>query len=1054
MGWGVKVKHFTGAGQAGSASKGWSMWAGVGRFGTWRGPRALRACVVGSVVLGVLGLGGAARGENLHFTYLWHLEQPIYWPDQQASGDDRYERAWQSIQRTDAGAAHPANDLREVFGKDDRVAAYQWRPRDTISAISWSGEAGAQISYSGGLIENVTSLGAAGQLGYSPSWYGAWREARGWPTSGAGVPRCDIVLFPFHHSILPLLDESAVRKEIQLYRAVYDDAWGASPGVSKGLFPPEICFSERLIPAFVAEGVEWVVVSNEHISRACANFPLMLGSGGVNCDPPNLADQINPAQGNWFRRSISRGCSPASAYPYAYTPHRAKYIDPETGAESTIIVVPADQALSWDDGYSPLGLDAFDTLQAANPPGRPQLVLLAHDGDNAWGGGYSYYMEAVPNFVSSASEAGYVPTVVQEYLSDHPVPMDDIVHVEDGGWVNADGDFGSPTFINWNWPLVDGSGQIDIAGGWAEDERNWAVIIAAQNRVDTAEQIGGAPNINKILYPDGSANDVERAWHYFLGALNSGYMYYGTALDMEVKPTIACNEAVEHADAVIGDGSADATPPTVWIPQRHPYNPGSTNFGAQWGYTPTPTNGDVWFWTFVYDVSGVSLVTLEYRVDADGVNPLGTSENETYAGGAGVGAWTALPMVQRAFPAGNFHNDPSIDFFEMPQYIADEYSIELTGERDVLIDYYVEATDTRGYSRRTPIQHVYIGPGGGTSDPTVTVDPDPPLAGQDVTVAYDPAGGPLAGAGQVYMHYGFNSWNPVISADPAMTWNAGDAVWEVTVSVSSVATQLDVVFNDGAGTWDNNNGQDWHFAVEGGGPSDAWVMDGVLDAGATPVAENGALVLYAGLIGPELYVAAPDAGEGNDHFIFVANAPGAIQAAPWAKSGQVAAWSAFLADENDNDYSGWFDTTATTRSATHPSNGGVLEGTIRLDEEFGALPDAVYLAFAPYATADGGALISFAQVPTSTDGDGDVDAAEYVRFALASGGPAADFDGDDDVDLADYGRFLDCYNGPENPPAGPDCDAADLDGDGDVDLADYGEFLDCYNGPANPPACG
>src|SRR5262245_54988995 len=37
------------------------------------------------------------RADNLQFTYLWHLEQPIYWPDRQSAGPDRYERAWQSI---------------------------------------------------------------------------------------------------------------------------------------------------------------------------------------------------------------------------------------------------------------------------------------------------------------------------------------------------------------------------------------------------------------------------------------------------------------------------------------------------------------------------------------------------------------------------------------------------------------------------------------------------------------------------------------------------------------------------------------------------------------------------------------------------------------------------------------------------------------------------------------------------------------------------------------------------------------------------------------------
>jgi hypothetical protein len=64
-----------------------------------------------------------------------------------------------------------------------------------------------------------------------------------------------------------------------------------------------------------------------------------------------------------------------------------------------------------------------------------------------------------------------------------------------------------------------------------------------------------------------------------------------------------------------------------------------------------------------------------------------------------------------------------------------------------------------------------------------------------------------------------------------------------------------------------------------------------------------------------------------------------------------------------------------------------------------------------------------------------------------------DFDNDGDVDLTDYGTFLSCYNGPNQPPAGPSCDDADFEGDGDVDLSDYGVFLGCYNGPNNPAAC-
>src|SRR5438105_12806518 len=92
----------------------------------------MKTCSI--VLLSVwLGLVPSALAENLHFTYLWHLEQPIYWPDRQAGSTDRYERAWQSILHKDAGAAHPAGDLRGIFSLADRVAAYQSRPRDSLN---------------------------------------------------------------------------------------------------------------------------------------------------------------------------------------------------------------------------------------------------------------------------------------------------------------------------------------------------------------------------------------------------------------------------------------------------------------------------------------------------------------------------------------------------------------------------------------------------------------------------------------------------------------------------------------------------------------------------------------------------------------------------------------------------------------------------------------------------------------------------------------------------------------------------------------------------------
>ncbi|MGE0481781.1 MAG: hypothetical protein AB7Q17_15045, partial [Phycisphaerae bacterium] len=982
-------------------------------------------------------LASAAAADNAPITYLRHLEQPIYWPGRQTSGADRYERAWESIQDRNAGSANPADNLTEIFGLADRVAAYQYRPRDTINDIRYLPEAGTQVSFSGGLVENLTSLGNANQLGYSTGWYAAAREARGWTTAG-GKPRLDIVIFPFHHPLLPLIDEHTVRKEIQLYKRVYGDAWGAAPGISRGLFPPEIAFSPRLIRVLVEEGVSWVVVSNEHISRACANYPVLLGSGGVNCDPPNRADQLNPAQSDWIRTSISRGCAPVNAAPYAYTPRYARHVDPATGVAYQLIVVPADQALSWQDGYSPLGLGGVAAVQAFNDASRPALVLLAHDGDNAWGGGYSYYREAVPNFAAAASSAGYVMTTIEQYLADHPPPANDFVHVEDGAWVNADGDFGSPQFLNWLWPLLNAGGQIDIPNGWHVDARNWAVITAAQNRVETAEQVAGGVSIVKILYPDASSSGAERAWHYFLAGLNSGFMYYGTPLDHEVKPTIASNEAVRNADPVIGSGSLDTTPPTVFIPQRHPWNPGSLNFGPQYGYATHSGDGDFHIWTFAYDVSGVQSVVLRIRTDADGVV---TDENRTYAGGAGVGAWQDVPMTRRVFPAGNIYNDPNINFFEMPTYIADQYWAHVTGVRDAMVDYYVEATDTRGWVKRSPIQRVHVGSGGGGPTDRVAFEPNPALAGHPVTIRYDAAGGPLASATSVRAHVGFDNWQHVLSPDLEMTPVPATMQWRVTLDVAPSAVQMDVAFNDGLGNWDNNSGQDWHAPVTGG--QAPFVMDGALDAGVTEIAANGALRLYAEVRGDRLYVAAPDAGEGNDHFVFVAAGPGALRAAPWAKAGLVADWTAFLADENNNDFEGWFDAGGSvyTAAATGP-NGGVLEGVIDLATELGgSLPASVWLAFGAYATADGGALISAAQIPASVNGNGNIDAVEYVEFVIRRPGDA---NCDGVVDNFDIDAFVLALTDPAaHGAAFPDCrrSNADANEDGEVDNFDIDPFV-------------
>jgi hypothetical protein len=759
---------------------------------------------------------------NVHTTWLWHLHQPIYWPERRVSGNDHYEAAWDTIQQQNAGRNHPSpENLSTIFGLADRVAAYQTRPHDALSSILGRPDAGAQVSYSGALMENVQSLGAAGQLGYAGNWNTYNQQARGWTTSG-GKPRLDLVNFTYHHALAPLLSDETLEMELRIHKRQMELFWGTNPATSRGYFPAETCFTERMIPMLQKVGIAWTVVANNHLTRACADFPLVTGSGGENCDIPNAADQINPAQGtaNYRRLSIERGCSPTAALPFAFQIHYGRYVDPVTGAESKIMLVPSDQALGWRDSYGSWDIGLLSDLAAKNNPAKPALALFAHDGDNAWSGGYSYYMEWVQNLATASASAGYSPSSVEQFLYENPPDSNDVVHVEDGGWVFADGDFGSPIFVNWHWPpsYSSGSGNVvDPSLGSSDKADNWRVIIATENRVKTAQQIASVtPRIDQVRDPGSfstTPNAVELGWHYYLGSLDSGFVYYGCHDDECQRAVVAQSNAVRNVNGILSENpSSDTTPPTLFPPQRHPWNPGGTNFGVQYGYKLTvATNSDFWVWTYGYDVSGITNVSL--RVRSNGTNPPTSDQFKTYAGGALAGTWQSSNMTKRVVA-------PVLGV--TPQYIADYYYAKISGITNAYVDYYVSGTDALGNVYNSPIQHVFVGTGqastggGGSTNGCngrVCVSPAPSIATASTTISFTPAGGPLASASAIYIHLGWNNWATVASPDATMAFNSASNRWEYTTTPPANATQLDCVFNNGSGTWDNNNGADWHFAV-------------------------------------------------------------------------------------------------------------------------------------------------------------------------------------------------------------------------------------------------
>ena len=260
--------------------------------------------------------------------------------------------------------------------------------------------------------------------------------------------------------------------------------------------------------------------------------------------------------------------------------------------------------------------------------------------------------------------------------------------------------------------------------------------------------------------------------------------------------------AITEANKVLArHPGSDPVGPSIFPPQRVPYNPG----GKMWNETSNAPS-DFVVWSFVEDVSGLASVTLKWRVDLDGVNPVQETDNEVYAQNAAkVTAWSNTATTASWWPSVKGPNVPD------PANRAMRHEGTIAGQHDVLIDYFVEAVDTKGNTNRSDIFHVWVGAntGGGTG-PYVEFDPAAPDGCGSVTVKYKKSGSPL-GAGQVYLHIGRNDWQSVIAPDPAMT-SVGE-YWTYSYNTPTNTEIINVCFNNGAGAWDSNGGQNWNLAV-------------------------------------------------------------------------------------------------------------------------------------------------------------------------------------------------------------------------------------------------
>lgn len=866
---------------------------------------------------GALLTGSAAIGQTVHVSRFWHNHQPTYWPEWNASDPDgqnsRVQYAADSI-RLKSGQNygglspnyHPQNNLEEIFGTQDRVNSYQSGPRNSLAGLA--SEAGFAVSYSGSLIDGVRQLGAKGMLGYGNGWANGYREARGWYTP-SGSRRMDLVGFTYHHSLAPLLPKSVFRKEVQIFKQAYWKAWNGNGDLSdhsKGFFPTEMAFSRHIVDVLADEGYQWVIVPSHHISRTCPTYNTKANPEGtyqIYSSPPNRADQIGPSpESGWWHSEPNPGNAAWNVSPYAYQLHKVKYVNPETGAEKTMIAVPSDDVLSYRFGYAAEGIGKIQQFIAphATDPSHPVIVMPATDGDNAWGGGSSSWFEATPQFFNDANNAGYRRNTPQDFVNAYGAAAEP-AHIEDGAWIFPEMCYGSPYFLKWIEPPVANTvigatnrypgTNIDLeTPGFALKFYSYAPLMAGANWCETAEQIlrdeGGSVAAWKIQAPydwNGawtSPNDVELAWHIYLHGLDSGFNYYGgLGNDDEVKPGLATRRAVEKLQPWMTTArrANDRTPPTVLKPQRFPHNPGGYTFG--W-FNRVPgvderflkkMPSDFYLWTHAYDLSGIpnNGVTAKVRIDADGVNPLASNQNETYAGGTEVGSWISIPMTKRELPKTRealnaAASNSQIDYFLPTNEVADYYFAKISNAnvpsfRGKLLDYHIEAVDSLGNVHKSEIQHVYVADdnGGGTVEPTpvVSINPATPTDAQAVTITYDPSGRNLAGASRVYLHVGRNGWQNRVTPRPAMTLVNGK--WQYTLAAWPGATTLDVVFTNNPeggsnSTWDNNGGQDWHFTVTPAGTLDP--PDAPTGLAATATSPTAVLVSWQAASGATDYL--------------------------------------------------------------------------------------------------------------------------------------------------------------------------------------------------------
>jgi hypothetical protein len=694
-----------------------------------------------------------------------------------------------------SGAPMPHDDLVSYYSHHAKTGAYLYWPWQTADANRANHPLSqTHVTMSGAVVNNTHSLNELQNVpGYNNlNWGEPWRNSYNNTKTTNGQRALDLIHFTGHHSMGPMVGNDYLEKDLIFHNATLAQPYfiGSAYKSSKGFFPTELGFSSRMIPTLKKFGIEWSVLGNVHYSRTLRDYPY-LNDPGIDTltSPPNRADLQNDSNvGSWVSLNMfNEKQVTQNKFPFAAIPHWVRHLDPETGQEYRVAGIPVEQAGSWEEGYqgsvTAAAIKPFESIAAGL--NRKQFFVVAHDGDNSSGragdGGTWLNSGRV-----TYSDSGVRGMGVDEYLRAHPIPNDDVVHVQDGSWIDTRDSSADPTWYHWHIPMGIWKGQfadfnrvngtsyapkknldgveeghtVSMEYGYHYLERNFALLQAALNYAKTAEQIWLGDHLNhwapttsldkEITYPGnqlnpwmisfpvkgdaardyaGGANPAELAWYFLLPAMDSGFGYYDENVDDHVKPTLAFNQSLAFAEPYVQANLAkDKTGPSVWWPQRYPYNPGSANVSKAEGWTLQHFDNTFSVYSYAFDVSGISSIKVRVRphtnkqanakdntfrvYDPVGLKAKGVANIDP----ARVGAWVDYPMTKRALQTEingvgwQTANSAAMKTVSAKK-IGDMYYVYLNTYRDQIVDYYIEATDAKGNVSKSDIQQVYVGAG-------------------------------------------------------------------------------------------------------------------------------------------------------------------------------------------------------------------------------------------------------------------------------------------------------------------------------------------------------